>query len=382
VRTAQWKEASTSFAQEVDPLIPCSINTMSAYMADLVTNHPGINRDVLHGMISSGTLKVQDAVDMWVVECKRVAMLVAATAAAPENAPPVGWTDASLHLVEAQPNAGGLVHFKMYDGRNNVWRTVTEVRSTKLAMLKRAYDRVGHGRAVEGAELHHAQQLTRIAVMLMRYEALVQARICCGMQGAIPPAAAEALSEHFGSSHECFASPLNHHYASFFSAFPDTDRWYGSKGSFFESFPREGSFECKPPFAGLSAQQIGNHIGRLLECTSLPLSFTVFIPRKVYETYFSPNARGKGADAKPVNMIRWHTHTFKLPCKSHWYISGDHHAKNLLDHRTCWDATMDTYVLWWQNAAGRERWPVTDASLEALKHAFLVGLYRFNLVDP
>ena len=63
----------------------------------------------------------------------------------------------------------------------------------------------------------------------------------------------EVLSVHFGASAECFASPLNHHYAHYFSAFPDTDRWFGSRGSFFENFPKEGSFECNPPFAGLSA---------------------------------------------------------------------------------------------------------------------------------
>jgi hypothetical protein len=33
--------------------------------------------------------------------------------------------------------------------------------------------------------------ITRIAVMLVRYEALVQAKLCCGMQGAIPSAVAE-----------------------------------------------------------------------------------------------------------------------------------------------------------------------------------------------
>ena len=116
--------------------------------------------------------------------------------------------------------------------------------------------------------------------MLLRYEALVQAKICCGVQGAIPPAVAEALSDNFGASHECFASPLNHHYQDYFSAFPDTDRWFGSHGSFFESYPIEGSFECNPPFAGLTAQQIGNHIDRLLRSTDRPLSFTVFVPKQ------------------------------------------------------------------------------------------------------
>jgi hypothetical protein len=70
---------------------------------------------------------------------------------------------------------------------------------------------VGHGRDVEGAATHGARRLTRIAVMLLRYESLMQTSSCSGMQGAIPPAVAEVLSQHFGSCHECFASPLNHH---------------------------------------------------------------------------------------------------------------------------------------------------------------------------
>lgn len=254
-----------------------------------------------------------------------------------------------------------------YVARHYVW-----VRSTKLELLKRAYVRVGHGRHEEGVGRHHARQLTRIAVMLLRYEALVSAKIACGMQGAIPPAAAEALSEHFGACHECFASPLNHHYASFYSAFPDTDRWFGSRGSFFESFPRQGSFQCNPPFAGLSAQQIGNHISRLLASSDLPLSFTVFVPKKVYEDFFKPDAKGKGAGAEAVDMSRWQRHAYKLPYKAHWYVSGNHHILGVKDRDACWDSTIDTYVLWWQNDAGNYRWPVTEASKEALKNAFQV----------
>ena len=172
------------------------------------------------------------------------------------------------------------------------------------------------------------------------------------MQGAIPPAVAEVLSVHFGATAECFASPLNNHYAHYFSAFSDTDGWFGSRGSFFEAFPTEGSFECNPPFAGLGANQIGHHINRLLESTHKPLSFCVFIPRKIYEWFFSPKSKGRGAGAEAFDMSRWHTGTCSLAVKSHWYISGDHHQAALNDERVCWDSTIDTYVLWWQNKAG------------------------------
>ena len=48
--------------------------------------------------------------------------------------------------------------------------------------------------------------------------------------------------------HECFASPLNCYYPSFCSLFPDTDRFFGSYGSFFSFRPKHGSFEANPPF--------------------------------------------------------------------------------------------------------------------------------------
>ena len=47
---------------------------------------------------------------------------------------------------------------------------------------------------------------------------------------------------------ECFASPLNCRYSRFCSAFRDTDAAFGSIGSFFDSEPRQGSFEANPPF--------------------------------------------------------------------------------------------------------------------------------------
>ena len=57
-----------------------------------------------------------------------------------------------------------------------------------------------------------------------------------------------ALNREAGAEAECFASPLNAYFANFCSAFVDTDRWFGSRGSFFDFAPREGSYECNPPF--------------------------------------------------------------------------------------------------------------------------------------
>jgi hypothetical protein len=51
---------------------------------------------------------VQNAMNSWVVECKRQASLVAAFAAAPHNVPAAAWTDASMRIVEAIDRKVGL----------------------------------------------------------------------------------------------------------------------------------------------------------------------------------------------------------------------------------------------------------------------------------
>lgn len=48
---------------------------------------------------------------------------------------------------------------------------------------------------------------------------------------------------------ECFASPMNCFMKeNYYSAFNDTDKYFGSNGSFFDNSIKEGSFEANPPF--------------------------------------------------------------------------------------------------------------------------------------
>jgi phosphorylated CTD-interacting factor 1 len=84
-----------------------------------------------------------------------------------------------------------------------------------------------------------------------------------GHQAALPALAMQALRDDFGVRHECFASPLNAETSSFCSLFPDTDRFFGSSGSFFDFFPKMGSFECNP-FDYSSVERTLEHIVELL----------------------------------------------------------------------------------------------------------------------
>jgi hypothetical protein len=80
--------------------------------------------------------------------------------------------------------------------------------------------------------------------VLLRYHAL-QGH---GFQAAAGEHVFRALLQHVGASMECFASPLNCHFAPFCSAFPDTDAPFGSLGDFFTFHPSRGSFQANPPF--------------------------------------------------------------------------------------------------------------------------------------
>ena len=60
------------------------------------------------------------------------------------------------------------------------------------------------------------------------------------------------------------------------------DSVFGSKGSFFNFYPREGSFECNPPFIDRIVGRMLTHIEALLsraEASGLPLSFTIIVKK-------------------------------------------------------------------------------------------------------
>ena len=65
------------------------------------------------------------------------------------------------------------------------------------------------------------------------------------------------LYSEFGVRHECFSSPLNRCFdvPRFSSLFPDTDRFFGSTGSFFQLPLTSGSYEVNPPFDSYSVLQ-------------------------------------------------------------------------------------------------------------------------------
>lgn len=102
---------------------------------------------------------------------------------------------------------------------------------------------------------------------------------------------------------ECFASPLNCRYAPFCSAFADTDRPFGSVGSFFSFRPTAGSFEANPPFEPGIFDAAVRHIESLLGNPQAgPLSFVVVSPRRG----FAALRRPRPLHAVPLSLAARH----------------------------------------------------------------------------
>ena len=72
------------------------------------------------------------------------------------------------------------------------------------------------------------------------------------------------MKKEYSVCQECFASPLNCYFSRFCSAFPDTDVYFGSQGSFFDFEPDEGSFECGPPYTVEVMDKTADRIHELL----------------------------------------------------------------------------------------------------------------------
>lgn len=97
-------------------------------------------------------------------------------------------------------------------------------------------------------------------------------------QAAVTERGFDAMRTNLGVQFECFASPLNCHFAWHCSAFPDTDNAFGSLGSFFDFHPTTGSFEANPPYIPEILTSMAEHMSTLLGASDAPLSFVVVVP--------------------------------------------------------------------------------------------------------
>eukprot|EP01066_Platyproteum_vivax_P013244 Platyproteum_vivax@DN6005_c0_g1_i3.p1 len=203
--------------------------------------------------------------------------------------------------------------------------------------------------------------------LLLRYNTLIKDSRA-GAQVALVESVFDFLKCHLDVSVECFASPLNCYYSSFYSAFPDIETYFGSMGSFFDqtSLPT-GSYALHPPFTEEVINATAVQIQRMLHKTDphVPVSLVVFMPD--WEDPPTPGLTLLESEAM-ASWLQLKT-VVRLGLKSS--VSGKQFLpKSLSAHRYyCGLKSMRVYLL--QTAAGRRQYPIRPQFLKELQLAFL-----------
>jgi len=218
--------------------------------------------------------------------------------------------------------------------------------------LSHAYLKAGHD---------PKRMLTRIFVMVLRYETLTEVK--SAYQAALPKSMLQTLQDCFGVRCECFASPLNRYCDVFCSLFLDTDHFFGSRGSFFDFRPKMGSFEVNPPFDQMSVVYTFKHIFDLLkeaEQQQQPLSFVMCCP----QMDFNENFKEVKEDLKKYTVRH---EVARRGC--HSYLMGLQHRQTGDSQK--WVPTKDSNLYWLQNREATMMWPATTENVEAVMTAFV-----------
>lgn len=208
----------------------------------------------------------------------------------------------------------------------------------------------------QSLEDHQQFFLTSLFSVLARYDMLQGA----GLQAAVQGAVFDVLLKHYNCNVECFASPLNCRYERYFSAFPDTDRVFGSLGSFFDyDFAQSGgSFQANPPFVSSFILAMCQTMERGLEKSEEPLMFSVFVP-----------AWTETAGWKALNDSKYLRKHCLMDQSAHYYAEGTQHRRKSSKRI----ASFDTSVFFLQNDAGAKKWPVADSHVRELEEAFALN---------
>ncbi|GAB0090043.1 mRNA (2'-O-methyladenosine-N(6)-)-methyltransferase [Sergentomyia squamirostris] len=210
----------------------------------------------------------------------------------------------------------------------------------------------------------------RVFCMLKRYQTFLCNTVPASQEGeltqaSLPVTVFECLHRHFGVTFECFASPLNCYFRQYCSAFPDTDSYFGSRGSFLEFKPFSGSFQVNPPYCEELIDATLQHIDKLLTDSPEPLSFIIFLP-EWKEPILQCLSRIEESSYKRRQVV--------VLGMEHEYRHGYQHV--LQKSEVCVKSAQGTMVVWLQNNAGFARWSPTESRVEALLEAFRPGRER------
>ncbi len=267
-----------------------------------------------------------------------------------------GAAAARVAAVQAR-GAEGEVFLVRLDGQYQVmWRQVrVSISAPHLHTLRRLYAEHTPQDAGEGAFTR------RLFCALKRYDALGGPTFQC----SVPGEAFAALEAEFGALKECFASPFNHNAEVYWSAFPDTDGWFGSRGSFFDALASPlvqegGAFYANPPFVEEHLERLRARVEEMLALDAA-VTFAVVLPT--------------WTDTACHAWMQGSAYTrafFVLAAGEHAYIDGRQQAETRRwRKRHLARAPSSVFVL--QNAQGAAARPVNEATRGRLEAAFRRG---------
>ena len=198
--------------------------------------------------------------------------------------------------------------------------------------------------------------------MLLRYDTI--SGDVRGYQMALPTGVFQALKKNWGVQHECFASPMNAcpQIGSFCSRFKDTDSMFGSKGSFFEFEPEEGSYESNPPFVEECMIRNIVHIRELMdkaEQVEKPLTFFIIVPKWDDATCESYNRTLYGTPDRPDDeeeYDKYYVTKMEIGRNTHFYNNG----MTFQDDFSLITARQDSLMIVLQTSKAKEENPVIE----------------------
>jgi ankyrin repeat protein len=275
------------------------------------------------------------------------------------------WTDALLQMsfcdrgrFNLKPHEGGIVFGQ-----------------TALIILRNALDDLCRIYHITNGQEGNVRICGRLYNMIQRYETVAPLLSIDNMPTTLTEKTMLCLHRCFGVTHECFATPLTRRLSSYCSYFPDTDKYFGSSGSFYDFFPSSGSFVCHLPSVDkYNLVIMYTHIANIMQSSKNALSFVVCVR---HNPTFDCNRDipGLGPYVQHAELLLHNQHMFEIGRRHKTYRHPSSRSATLdaNDHPIgvqLWTSDYDTVIYWIQNALGAQNWPITKESVLQVRDSF------------
>ncbi|KAH7816880.1 putative phosphorylated CTD-interacting factor 1 [Monocercomonoides exilis] len=246
------------------------------------------------------------------------------------------------HYVKCDESSRNYVQLKLYEVEHKSQRSKlldTIVCQKEMAVRLRQLHELTGIKLKENTIEWQSKLTDRMYCLISRYQTLQIKGEGRGFQWGCPDPFMAFLNQKFSCNCECFASPLNCYCTTFFSAFPDVDWPFGSKGSFFDAIHQnkitEGTYQVNPPFQEGVMERMSNALNAALEHAQThhsSLRFVVVIPdwsdcTCIKNLLHSPFLSGECALLQQDHAFiqRYSLSPWEEPAQPHFIQTGNSH---------------------------------------------------------